>query len=175
MNFIRPEVRAALWRWREVLAGLAIVAVGFALVSGAYGLLPMIGGVIVFIGFLLVAAGVQRGRVKPRSGGQGLIELDEGRLTFLNREQGAIVELPEVLRIEIITTGAGPAEDDLFWVFHTTSGQVARIPGAAVGSEKLFDALAAFPGADYSKVIAASGSTEDNVFVIWQKDRRRLH
>lgn len=175
MSFIRPEVREGLWRWREALAGLAAILVGIALVSGTYGYLPMIGGVLVFIGFLVMGAGAVRASVKPRSGGAGLIELDEGRLTFLNPERGAIVDLPAVIRIEIITTSAGPVEDDLFWVFYEAGGQVARIPASAVGSERLFDALAGFPGADYRKVIAASGSTDDNVFVIWQKDRRRLH
>ena len=28
MSFIRPEARAALWRWREVLAGAGVGALG---------------------------------------------------------------------------------------------------------------------------------------------------
>ena len=28
MNFIRPEARAAMWRWREVLVGLPVLLLG---------------------------------------------------------------------------------------------------------------------------------------------------
>lgn len=175
MNFIRPELRAVLWRWREVGVGLGLLGLGIYWFLTSFGFLQFVGLIIGFIGVSVVLAGVQRARVTQRSGGGGVIELDERRLTFLNAEGGLVIDLPSVSRIEIETTGQGPYEDDLFWCFYQNNGHQARIPASAVGSELLFDALASFPGADYEKVIAASGSTTENVFVIWQKDRRALH
>ncbi len=175
MNFIRPEVRAALWRWREVLLGAVITALGANWAFGSFGVMGWLGWVVLVVGLSLLIAGLQRARVRPRSGGPGVVELDEGQLSYLHPENGAIVTLPAVIRIEIETTGAGPVEDDLFWRFFQNNGYRARIPASAVGGERLFDSLAGFPGADYQKVIEASGSTEPHVFVIWQKEAGRLH
>jgi hypothetical protein len=175
VSFVRPEVRAALWRWREVLAGAAITALGANWAFASRGLLVWLGWPVLIVGLAFLVAGLQRARVRPRSGGPGMIELDEGQLTYLHPDNGAIVALPAVVRIEIETTGDGPFSDDLFWRFFQTGGYAARIPASAVGAERLFDALASFPGADYQKVIEASGSTEEHVFVIWQKDAARLH
>lgn len=175
MSLIRPEARAALWRWREVLIGALITALGANWAFGSFGVMGWLGWLVLAVGLALLVAGLQRARVKPRRGGPGVIELDEGQLAYLHPENGAIVALPAVIRIEIETTGAGPFEDDLFWRFFQNNGYSARIPASAVGSERLFDALAGFPGADYRQVIAASGSTERHVFVIWQKEAGGLH
>ena len=175
MSLIRPEVRAALWRWREVLIGAGVTALGANWAFTSYGLLGWLGWPVLIVGLGFLVAGLQRARVKPRSGGPGMIELDEGQLTYLHPENGLIVALPAVTRIEIETTGDGPFADDLYWRFFATGGQAARIPASAVGADRLFDALASFPGADYQMVIEASGSTSPHVFVIWQKEARRLH
>lgn len=170
MNFVRPEVRTALWRWREVLLGAAITALGANLAFGSFGVLGWLGWLVLLVGLSLLVAGLQRARVRPRTGGPGVIELDEGQLSYLHAENGAIIMLPAVTRIEIETTDGGPLEDDLFWRFYQDNGYGARIPASAVGGERLFDALASFPGADYQKVIEASGSTQPHVFVIWRKE-----
>ena len=39
MSFVRPEVRAALWHWREVLLGLAIAALAGFWTYNAFGIL----------------------------------------------------------------------------------------------------------------------------------------
>ena len=175
MSLIRPEAGAVLWRWREVLVGLAGALLGASWAFTSFGVLQWLGWPVLILGLALVVAGLQRARVKPRFGGPGMIELDEGQLTYLHPESGAIVALPQVVRIEIETTDEGPVGDDLFWRFYQADGYAARIPASALGAERLFDALASFPGADYEKVIAASGTAERHVFVIWQKDAARLH
>lgn len=171
MSFIRPEARAALWRWRGVIAGAAVTALGVNLVATAHGLLAWLGWPILLAGLALLVTGLQRARVKPRSGGAGMVDLDEGRLSYFLPEGGAAIALPSVIRIEIETTGAGPFEDDLFWRFTSEEGEQLRIPGSAHGADRLFDALAQFPGADYGRVVAASGSTEQALFLIWQRSR----
>ena len=34
MSFLRPEAKAELWRWREVLGGIAVALIGLWLVAG---------------------------------------------------------------------------------------------------------------------------------------------
>ncbi|MBS8226785.1 hypothetical protein [Vannielia litorea] len=174
MSLIRPEARAQIFRWRECIAGAVIIAVGVWLGLRTSGLAWWFSVALIAVGLLGFWAGLQRARIRPRSGGRGVIELDEGALRYLTGEGGAVISLPEVVRVEIETTGEGPMTDDLFWLWVTPEGTV-RIPASAAGSEKMVDALAAFPGARYEQVIAASGSTEPRLFIVWQKDRLLVH
>lgn len=174
MSFIRPEARRFLYRIREVLAGLVLLAVGLVLGLSTSGVAYWLAVGILVLGGAVFFTGLQRARIRPREGGRGVVELDEGALRYLTPEGGAVIALPTVTRIEIETTDEGPVADDLFWIF-TTPETTARIPASAHGSEKLIDALAAFPGASYEQVIAASGSTGGRLFIIWQKARPLLH
>ncbi|PIE15122.1 MAG: hypothetical protein CSA70_00560 [Rhodobacterales bacterium] len=175
MSFVRPGARAAIWRWREVIAGVAVILVGVHWGYWSFGVLQSLGVALFFVGLAFVAAALRRALVRPRQGGAGVIELDERRLSFLHPDHGVILDLPDVTRIEIETTGDGPTEPDLFWVFTHAGGRRARIPANALGADLLVDALASFPGADYKGVITASGTTVPQHFVIWQKARPTLH
>jgi len=171
MNLIRAEARAALWRWREVLLGAAITALGAQWAFASFGLMVWLGWAVAAIGVAFLIAGLQRARVRPRSGGSGLVELDEAQLSYFLPEGGVVIPLEQVVRIEIVTDG----RDALFWVFADVSGREARIPAAAAGAERLLDALSQFPGAHYGRVIEASTTSDANSFVIWQRDKNRLH
>jgi hypothetical protein len=175
VSLIRPDARAALWRWREVLAGALVTALGANWAFASYGLLGWVGWPVLALGLALLVAGLQRARVRPRSGGAGLVELDERQLSYFLPEGGVIVALSLVTRIEIETTGRREEGDDLTWIFTDSAGQRARIPASAAGAERLLDALAQFPGAHYQKVIAASAADKAQIFVIWQRDAVRLH
>ncbi|MDQ2091722.1 hypothetical protein [Marimonas arenosa] len=171
MSLIRPEARAAIWRWREVLVGAVVTALGANWALTAYGVLGWIGWPVLLAGLALLAAGLQRARVRPRSGGAGVVELDEAQLSYFLPEGGVVVPLAQVVRIEIETAPG----DVLVWIFTDAAGERAFIPASAVGAERLLDALAQFPGASYNRVIEASGATGRNSFVIWQKKTSRLH
>ena len=76
MSFIRPEARAALWRAREALAGLAIGLLGLSWALGPGGLLGWLGWGLILAGVALIVIGLQRlpvshGRRRPwrRAGG----------------------------------------------------------------------------------------------------------
>lgn len=184
MSVIRPEARATLWRWRDVIAGALVLSLGLYWGLGTGGILSWIGYAVTVFGMVIISTGLQRGRFL-RSGearSTGVIELDERQLTYFGVGAGVVVPLGAVTKIEIETNDRGPMEDDIFWRFtmgaEGDSG-LARIPASALGHEKLFDVLSAFPGADYEKVIAASGSTDKSRFLIWQKSMRpsglRMH
>ncbi|MEZ5715324.1 MAG: hypothetical protein R3D85_09225 [Paracoccaceae bacterium] len=171
MSLIRPEARAALWRWREVLLGAAVTALGANWALTAFGVMGWLGWPVLALGLILLIAGLQRARVRPRAGGAGLVELDEAQLSYFLPEGGVIVPLADVVRIEIVT--APP--DVLTWVFTDGSGRAARIPASAAGAERLLDALSHFPGASFGQVIEASSARGANAFVIWRKNLTRLH
>jgi hypothetical protein len=191
MSFLRPEAKTTLLQWRDVILGLALVALGMWLGFGASGLVWIFAGAIVGIGAALAWTGWQRARIRRREGGRGVVELDERQLSFLDAGSGAVVALSDVTRIEIEITGTGtgsrtssgtgiststdPGQDDMFWIFTRPGESAARIPASAVGSDKMIDALAGFPGANYENVIKASGTTDAGLFVIWQKTRPLLH
>ena len=58
--------------------------------------------------------------------------------------------------------------------FGRRRGQHAGDPGSASGAEKLFDAFSALSGVNYDAATRAMGSTANQSFVIWAKDRTRL-
>lgn len=175
MSLIRPEARAAIWRWREVLLGALVTALGANWAFTGLGLLKWLGWVVLALGLALLSAALQRARVRPRSGGVGVVELDEAQLSYLMPQGGVLVPLALVKKIEIETARGG----EMIWIFTDGEGKHAHIPAAAVGAERLLDALSHFPGARYGQVVAASAAKEKNRFVIWQKETdaetRRLH
>ena len=91
MTFIRPEAKAVLWRWREVLAGLAVAALGLLWATGPRGLLGLVGWVLVAAGVVLVVTGVQRLRFRRTESGPGLVEVDEGKITYFGPLSGGSV------------------------------------------------------------------------------------
>ena len=59
---IRPEAKRTLWRWREVLFGISISALGYLWVVSYFGLLRWLGIVLIIVGGALLFIGFQRGR-----------------------------------------------------------------------------------------------------------------
>jgi hypothetical protein len=171
LNFFRPQAREAVWRWREVIFGAAVTALGANWAFTNFGLLRWLGWVVLLFGLVLLMAGLQRARVRPAKGGVGVVELDEAELSYFRPEGGVIVPLSQVARIEIETS----THAAMTWIFILRDGQRAHIPASAVGGERLLDALSQFPGAQYGKVIEASAAEAAERFVIWQRHTPRLH
>ena len=45
-DFMRPEARASLWRWRETLTGLVLAGIGLWWVLGSFGIVRWIGVIL---------------------------------------------------------------------------------------------------------------------------------
>ena len=54
MSFLRPEAKAELWRWREVLGGIAVALIGLWLVAGPGLLLAIPGYALILAGVIFV-------------------------------------------------------------------------------------------------------------------------
>ncbi len=173
MNFIRPEVRAHLWRYREVaftgvivLFGVRLIGRGVDLSSSIYiGLgiaLSAIGAGLLFSAFLRV-------RFYKPVRAVGVVEVKEREIAYLGPDSGSYVSLDDLTRLEIVTKDSGPVADDVFWVLTHSAGLPLLIPASAQGTDLLFDAFAALPGIQMEQVVKAMGSTQNNRFLIWEK------
>lgn len=176
MSLVRPEAKAALWRWRECLSGAAVLTLGlyWAWFTGG-GLLHWIGYVVASGGLALIVAGVPRGRFRTGGGGPGVVKIIEGQITYFGPLNGGAVALTEVRALRLDPRGK-PAH----WVLEQTGQPPLHIPLNAEGAEALFDAFAALPGLDTAMLVTRMRAPGDVPTQIWQraparKDVRRLH
>ncbi len=167
MNFIRPEVRAFLYKWREaIVAGIILLGSLQAAVMNI-GFLKYMSYAGALVGAALFIEGVRRARLPYDSGGVGVVEVDERRITYLGPMSGGAISINELIRVKVRTTSLGPAASDFYWEFTDREGQRLTIPGDAENAGALFDALTVLKGADYEAVIRASTITEESEHLVW--------
>lgn len=169
MSFVRPEVSAALKRWREATIGGFLLLAGLHLAIFGLGLQRLMGAGMAAIGAMLLWEGVRRARFPAPGGGAGMVDVDEREITYFGPLGGGSVSINELVRVNVRTNDLGPIAPDLYWDFYDGSGQSLTIPGDAEGVELIFDALAALEGVDYEAATTAAGTTEDRLFTIWQR------
>ena len=167
MSFIRPEVRASLARWREVIAGGVTLALGLQLALTSYGALFLIGTALALAGAALVVAGVQRARFRSGGGGAGVVDIDERRITYFGPFGGGAVSVDDLVEI-----GVDPSRS---WLIRDANGTHLMIPMNAEGADALFDAFAAVPGLTPARLVEAVRSTPRQYTTIWAKPQGRLH
>lgn len=182
MSFVRPGVIKLIKQYQEVIWGIAILVLG---VVGIFtgGFISMVSLPVLLAGAAFIFLGARRARFRvlrakaPIS--DGVVEMVERELTFFTSGIGATIAMDQVVKIEIETSDKGPDTQAMNWIFYQREAQPVRIPSGAVGGVEVFDALVAFPGADYEKVIAASKSVRNSRFLIWQDEdyisQRMLH
>lgn len=168
MSFIRPQARAAIWRLREVLAGLALAGLGAFWAMGPGGLLGGIGLVLVVLGGALVVVGVPRARFRIGAGGPGVVQVDEGQITYFGPLSGGAAAVAELERLALDPSGT-PAH----WLLDRPGQPVLAIPVNAEGAEALFDAFATLPGLKVNRMLAELKAGGRDPVVIWERHPRR--
>lgn len=164
-SFIRPEAKASLFRWREVLVGSVVVLLGINWALRAAGPLQWMGPVVCVAGLALVWLGWQRGRFRSADGGTGAVEVDEGQVTYLGPLDGGTVSLREMNRL-IFDGGQYPAH----WQLEQRGQAPLMIPVNAAGSDALFDAFASLPGLRTDRMLAELETNTAHAVVIWQRN-----
>ncbi|MCG6885289.1 MAG: hypothetical protein LJE62_16190 [Silicimonas sp.] len=168
MSFVRPEAAAFLKKWREAMIGAVVLMFNLNMAAGSSGVLNAFAWVGVLLGAALFIEGVRRARLPDKSGGLGVVEVDERQVTYLGPHGGGALSIDELARVKVRTAEKGKAGSDFFWEFTDRSGQRLTIPGDAENASALFDALTVLPGADYEAVIKASGLKEQREFLVWE-------
>lgn len=168
MDFIRPELRAALRRWREALAGGAVAGFGLWAVLGPGGLVGIVGAAACVISLPLIWTGVQKGRFRGAGQGPGSVDVDEGQITYFGPLTGGAIAVREVRALVLVRAhGQSP-----HWRLSSEEGDL-HIPVDADGADALFDAFSTLPGLRTERMVSAlkDGTRED--VVIWQRPALR--
>lgn len=171
---IRPELRAALWRGREVIAAVAVAALGLWLASyGGYVLVPF-GAVVAAFGAGLGVQAWRRLRFVQGGDAPGVVEVDEGQISYMGPTLGGFVSVPELVELRLVSL-----RGRRLWRLKQADGQVLLVPVDAAGAEQLFDVFATLPGMDMAGLLAALApaaaaggtglTTGEVVQVIWRR------
>lgn len=147
---IRPEAQAALWRWREVALGVGVMGGGLWLMRlGGYLLLPL-GAGVGLAGLALALLAWRRLRFASRGDAPGVVQVDEGQVSYMGPQVGGFVSLRDLLELRLISI-----RGRRMWRLKQTDGQALLIPVEAAGAEALFDAFSALPGMSSADLITA--------------------
>ncbi|UWQ92113.1 hypothetical protein QEZ52_04865 [Aliisedimentitalea scapharcae] len=164
MSFIRPEARAAIWRCRELIAGVGIGVLGVSWVVGTAGLIWWLGWVLVAIGAAGTIIGLQRLRFRIGVGGPGVVQVDEGQISYFGPLTGGAVALSELERLRLDHT-ATPAH----WVLDMPGHPSLHIPVNAEGVDALFDAFTTLSGLRTERMLSELRKPGSHQVVIWER------
>lgn len=167
MSFIRPELRAAIHRWREVIAGLAAILPGLWIFSFGGFFWMGIGALIVAAGLALAVNAARRLRFQHARNAPGVVQMVEGQLAYFAPEDGGFAALDDISELRLERGAAGRS-----WVLEQTDGTELRIPVAASGTEVLFDAFAKLPGIDMGALLRALDQKDVTTRVLWRRHAR---
>ena len=160
---IRPEARAQLAKWREVLIGGAGVLLGLWWIAGPGQLLLLPAVVLIVSGLALIWIGFQRARFRSSGHGPGAVSFDEGQVTYLGPLTGGAIALRELGSITFDPT-LYPAH----WRLAQPGQPELLIPVNAEGADKLFDAFSTLTGLRMEHALQAKNSASEHPIVIWQ-------
>jgi len=163
VSFVRPEILAAVRRWRDVWIGAGVALLGLRLLFISTLFHQILGAVIVLGGIALAYTGLQRARFSGGDG-PGVVQIDEGRITYFGPLEGGSVGLSDLLRLEIEPAGYPAAH----WVL-TGGRSVLNIPVNAHGADGLIDAFAQLPGLPTERVLRAAAQPPAARTVVWAR------
>ena len=163
-DFLRPEARAAIWRAREVIAALVVLALGLRWGLGSFGILAWFGWALAGLAVAFGFAAVQRMRFAPGSGGPGVVQIDERRIAYFGPLTGGAIALDDLVRLDIDHEGH-PAH----WRLTGAEGDSLDIPLTAEQADALFDAFTALPGMRSARLVEASRAGRGITRMVWTR------
>jgi len=168
---IRPEVREQIWGLREVIAALGLMVLSLWWAMSSFGFMRWLAFGLAFICIFLAFAAFQRARFASRGQGVGVVEIDEGIISYLTAYTGGQVEIEMLTSVILIPAGKGIAHWQL-----EASGQIPlTIPLNAVDAEKLFDVFVSLDGIETERMLRQIKETPKSPVVIWRKRTLALH
>ncbi|PZX11404.1 hypothetical protein LX81_03909 [Palleronia aestuarii] len=170
-GFVRPEVLAAILRWREAAIGLGAAGLGLWWIVMEPGLMRWVGVAFVLGGIGIMREGLARSRRPRDGGGAGVVVVTERQITYLSGPGGGSVSLEALSRVEVERQTDGPA----IWHLSSTEGERLAIPQDAEKASSLYDALAALPGLTHEELLSATRGNTPERRTLWQRAPARLH
>lgn len=163
-GFLRPEAAATLTRWREVLAALAVIAIGAWIAARPGMIVQGFGYVLMAVAALALIPAIRRARFAADGEGPGVVQVVEGRILYMGPTTGGAVSLGDLTNLSLRRDHMGHAA----WVLHEP-GQLLVVPVDAAGAEALFDAFTALPGLGADQLLAARRGTGAGTVTLWQR------
>lgn len=151
-GLIRPEARAFLLRWRDVLIALAALGAGLWLALAKHGLFALVGWALVILAVAFLWTSVQRKRFAAAGQAPGVVQIVEAEIRYFGPLGGGMLGLDALTRVGLSADGA-------LWLIQGEDGSTFAIPRAAEGAEALFDAFCALPGFDMEHALRALRSS----------------
>ena len=175
MSFIRPEARAALWHWRELIAAAGLALVGLRLILWSFGFWQVSGWALLLLSVVVAVIGGQRLRFRLSGRGPGVVTVDEGQIAYFGPLTGGAVAASELERLRLDHT-AKPAH----WLLEQPGQAPLAIPVNATGAEGLFDVFASLPGLKTERMLDELHRSGPHQVVIWERApsrdaHQRLH
>lgn len=164
MSFIRPEAKAGLWRWREVLVGVALAVLALWWLAGPGGLLGFVAPALLVGAGALIMIGLQRGRFRGAGGGLGTVQVVEGQVTYFGPLTGGTIAMREVARLTL-----DGAQRPAHWRLEQPDHAPLDIPVDADGADALFDAFSALPGLKTEHMLTQLRAAPHTPVVIWER------
>ena len=173
MSFVRPELVARLHAWREPIAWSALTIAGGVLIFRGYeSIAPLafvLGLICTAAGLGLLLPALRRMRLANATPAEGVVVIDEARIAYLGPRTGGIVDLPSVVRVEIVSRPHVPQASAHAWVITAEDGGKLVIPLGAEGADGLLDALSPLPGIDFDAGAAAIAARAPHRTLVWKK------
>ena len=165
MSFIRPEARAAMWRWREVIAGVVLSsAAGFWALS-AFGIMQALALILLALAVIMILAGIQRGRFRGFGGGQGVVQVIEGQITYYGPLNGGAVAISELSALSL-----DGRHKPAHWLLLPDQGSMLQIPVSAEGADALFDAFSGLVGLKTEHLLRVKQAAKPQLQVVWRRE-----
>lgn len=171
MNFVRPELKQRIWRWREVLVGMFVASCGMLWAVTQNGILAALGTSLAIVGAVVVFAGFQRTRFRVGSGGPGVVQITERQVTYYGPFDGGAVSIDALGSVELDPS----ARPHPVWILSEIGGMTLHIPTHAENAEALFDVFSTLEGIRTENMLAQLRSNPGKRVRVWGKDQRRLH
>ena len=163
-GFLRPQAAATLRRWREVLAALAVAALGLWIAASPGPVVQGFGYVLALVAVLALIPAIRRARFAPGGQGPGVVQVVEGRILYMGPVTGGAVSLADLSALALRRDHAGHAA----WIL-TEPGQLLVIPIDAAGAEALFDAFTTLPGLGANRLLAARQGARIGEQTLWRR------
>ena len=170
-EFVRPEIRLHVTRFRDAYLGIGVALVGVYLALIGLGIVPMVGMSLAIAGALLTFSGIQRGRFRTVGQGPGVVQVIEGQVTYFGPTLGGTIALDNLVKVELMAGADGRRT----WVLRDASQTTLYIPVDAEGAEALFDSFASLERLKIEKMLGQLAALDHGSVTIWQAPRPVLH
>ena len=162
---IRAEVKASFWRWRELIIGILVMALGANWYFTSFGMLKLAGAVAILFGAISIFVGQQRGRFRVTGSAPGIVGLVEGQISYFGPKEGGAIAIADITGVSLVTH-----EDMRSWRLDQNGHPSLIIPITAQGGELLFDAFAELKDLNLENMVHQISQVNENSAVIWRRN-----